>query len=91
MTGLANGYYTATAWVQSCGGMAAAYLYAANYGGDRLDSPDITATGTGLGGWQKVTLTDIPVTNGQCTVGFYANDSVGARWIRADAVQFFRQ
>jgi hypothetical protein len=68
VTGLTNGTYAFSAWVKSSGGQPVAQLQAKNYGGDLLTAA-ITATS---GDWVQVTLSGIPITNGQCEIGFYS-------------------
>jgi hypothetical protein len=68
VTGLANGTYAFSAWVKSSGGQPTAQLRAQHYGGELLTAA-ITATS---GDWVQVTLSGIPVTNGQCEIGFYS-------------------
>jgi hypothetical protein len=84
-TGLINGLYTLTAWVQSSGGQTNARMEAKNYGGSTVSAP-IPATKT----WTKITLSSINVTNGQVTFGFYSQAS-GGQWINFDDVQLTRE
>lgn len=87
VTGLANGaYYTATAWVSGSTGMNAAYFYANGFGGTQM-TVNIPTSGT----WTKITITNIPVSNGQCRIGFHTQDNAGGHTIAMDSVQFFRQ
>lgn len=85
ITGLANGNYTLKAWVRSSGGQTANRMEAKNYGGAML-SRDIPATGT----WTQISLSNIPVSNGQCTIGFYTN-APGNKWLDFDNVLFYKQ
>lgn len=87
ITGLTNGLHTLKAWVVTTGGQIAKFMSAKNYGGAEL-----TATIPANGGpnWQQITISDIPVTNGTCTIGFYSKANAG-NWLSFDDVEFYRQ
>jgi hypothetical protein len=87
VTGLASGKYTFRAWVRSSGTQNAAYLQAKNYNsaGSYITS-NIPAAST----WSLVTIPDIPVTNGQCEIGFYSDSPAGG-WVHMDDAEFFLQ
>jgi len=72
VTGLANGTYTMTAWVQSSGGQKTCQIYAKNYGG----SEKVCALPTSST-WKQITITGISVTNGQCEVGLWSDANSG--------------
>lgn len=79
ITGLANGIYTLTAWIQNGGGQNACYLSAKEYGGgaERMTSLPITGT------WKIVTIRGIQVTNGQCKIGL-VSDAHANEWCKMD-------
>ena len=85
VTGLPNGLYTLRVWVKSSGGQTQCTLFAKNYGGSDL-STNITATST----YTQITIPNINVTNGKCTVGVWSNASIG-NWMAADDFELFRQ
>jgi len=78
ITGLINGTYSLSAWVQSSGGQSSNIIEAKNFGGT-AKSVAIPASIS----WTKVTITNIVVTNGQITLGMYSNAS-GGQWAKAD-------
>jgi len=75
ITGLENGTYTFSAWMQGGGGDTL-LLSAGDYGGDTL-TVDFAATG--WRNWQNPTIENIIVTNGQCTISLKVN-STGGTW-----------
>lgn len=83
LTGLEDGTYTLTAWVMTNANQKVCQLYAKNYGGEEkkqaLPISDI--------GWNKVTIDNIKVTNGQCEVGIYTIANAGD-WCNIDYVSF---
>ncbi|RZJ57945.1 MAG: T9SS type A sorting domain-containing protein, partial [Hymenobacter sp.] len=88
ISGLANGTYAFSAWVKRSGGQPTAQLRAQHYGdGDNLLTADLTAIS---GDWVQVTLSGIPVTNGQCEIGFYSKAKNGQS-IYFDDVTFTAQ
>lgn len=86
ITGLTNGLYTLTAWVKNdYGNLSTAYMEVKDYGGTtRTYNIPISST------WTQISITDINVTNGQCTIGFYSN-SPSTRWYDVDDVEFYIQ
>ncbi len=69
VTGLVNGAYTLTAWAMKSGnGFNACTLQAKNYGGSLL-SASVPSSST----WQKVTISNVVVTNGQIELGFWTD------------------
>ncbi|MDF2668172.1 MAG: hypothetical protein K0R67_478 [Paenibacillus sp.] len=85
VTGLTNGLYTLTAWVQSSGGQTTAQMSVKDYGGVEVIR-NITASST----WQQIQLQHVPVTNGQAKIVFYSNAGAN-QWIRVDDVSFFKE
>ena len=85
-TGLANGVYNLTAWVQGSGATAngqTQVMTVKDFGGANL-TVNIPTTTT----WTLIVIPNIRVTNNQVKFGFYSN--VGAnQWIKFDDVQFF--
>jgi len=67
-TGLSNGYYTLSAWVRKGGnGFTTSRMEAKDFGAGSILTADVPSSSV----YQKVTISGIKVTNGQCTVGFY--------------------
>ncbi|GBF77439.1 putative T9SS C-terminal target domain-containing protein [Paenibacillus sp. 598K] len=86
MTGLSNGLYTLKAWVKNdYGGLGTAYMQAKDYGGSGVTTNIPTASA-----WTQISIPNINVTNGQCTIGFYSN-SPASRWYYVDQVEFVKQ
>ncbi|MES2734072.1 MAG: T9SS type A sorting domain-containing protein [Bacteroidota bacterium] len=85
ITGLATGTYTLKAWVKSSGGQSAAYMEAKNFGGATLQ----TNFGA-LANWTQISITNIQVTNGECTIGFWSA-STANKWAYMDDVEFHQQ
>lgn len=84
-TGLANGLYTARCWAKSSGGQISCQLEAKDYGGS-TSSATLPVGGT----YTQVTIPNINVTNGQCTVGVWS-DASGNNWASFDDVELFKQ
>jgi arabinogalactan endo-1,4-beta-galactosidase len=84
ITGLENGTYTLSAWIQGGGGDAV-QLYASDYGVDTL-AVDFELTG--WQDWHNPTIENIVVTNGQCTIGLKVV-SEGNTWAWLDDVELF--
>ncbi len=82
-TGLTNGTYTLRAWVMSGGGQSTAVMKAENCGGS---SQTYTLPTTSV--WTQITLSNVNVTNSQCTVGFSSVASAN-QWLNFDDVEFF--
>ncbi len=86
ITGLKNGLYTMKAWVYSPeGNLGTAFMTAKEYGGQEM-----TASIPKTSEWTQITISNINVTNGQCTVGFWSN-SPAISWYKADDVEFYKQ
>ncbi len=84
-SGLDNGLYTLKAWARSSGGQIAAYMSAKNYGGSELT----VAIPTG-NEYTQITIPNISVSNGQCSITFYSN-AHAEEWINVDEVEFYKQ
>ena len=81
VTGLPNGTYTLSAWVQSSGGQSIARLFARNGGGSEQDA----AVNTAIPSWKQVTISGIAVTNGTCQIGLDTTASAN-QWVDLDDV-----
>lgn len=75
---LPNGTYTLKAYYQT-GGMNSAKIFISGYGGEEK-SVDVSAKSEN---WTEITIADIPVTSGRCTVGFEGSGNGGA-WFKVD-------
>jgi hypothetical protein len=75
---LPNGTYTLKAYYKTSG-MNSGKIYISGYGGNEK-SVDVKAK---TDNWKEITISDIQVTNGKCTVGFEAAGSGGA-WLKVD-------
>jgi hypothetical protein len=82
---VSNGLYTLKAWVASSGGQSTARMEAKDYGGSML-SADIPNNSS----WNQITISNINVTNGSLTIGFYSVAS-GGNWIVFDDVELIKQ
>ncbi|WP_364145878.1 RICIN domain-containing protein [Paenibacillus sp. LPE1-1-1.1] len=85
VSGLDNGNYTMRAYMRSSGGQSACVMEAKDFGGTmrQITCPVTTA-------WTPVTLSNIAVTNGQATVGFFASNTLASQWVDIDRVEFYR-
>jgi len=84
ITGLENGTYNFSLWMQGGGGDTL-QLFASDYGGDTLTT-DFAAKGWRE--WQNPIIENIVVTNGQCTISFKVT-SGGGTWGFFDDVGLF--
>jgi len=82
-TGLTNGTYTLRAWVMSGGGQTTAVMKAENCGGS-TQTINIPTSGT----WTQIAISNVNVSNGQCTVGF-SSVAAANQWFNFEA-QFLR-
>lgn len=82
-TGLTNGTYTLSAWVKSGGSQTTARMEAKNCGGTQQNY-NLPTTNN----WTQITISNISVSNNQCTVGFYSV-AVANQWMNFDDVQFY--
>ena len=83
ITGIPNGTYTYKAWVISSGGQSSTFIEAKDYGSTPLLQTNIPTTGT----WTQIEVDNIPVTNGQCTIGIYSKGAAG-NWNGFDDITF---
>ncbi|WP_239618641.1 glycosyl hydrolase 53 family protein [Cohnella mopanensis] len=84
ITGLAEGYYTLTAWTQNGGGQKASYLFARDNGTSESRTSLPVADS-----WTKVTVRGIHVTTGQATIGLYSDANAG-NWAKMDFVELVK-
>ncbi|WP_345953985.1 glycosyl hydrolase 53 family protein [Mucilaginibacter sp. PAMB04168] len=84
ITGLSNGLYTFQAWVKSPQTMVSNYLFAKDFGGTQINQ-NISINAN----WVKVTITNINVTNGQCTIGL--NTAGNNAYCSMDDIEFYKQ
>ncbi|MBD2872977.1 RICIN domain-containing protein [Paenibacillus arenilitoris] len=85
ISGLDNGSYTMRAYMRSSGGQNACIMEAKDYGGAmRQTACPVTVN------WTQVTISNIAVTNGQATIGFYVSNSSASQWADIDRVEFIR-
>jgi arabinogalactan endo-1,4-beta-galactosidase len=75
ITGLENGVYSASVWMQGGGGDTL-QLSVIDYGGDLLT---VDFAGAGWREWQNPIIENIVVTNGQCTIVIKVS-STGGTW-----------
>lgn len=84
LTGLEDGYYRLTAWVQNGGGQDALYIYGkpAGYSESRTALPKTSE-------WVQVFVRGIHVTDGTLTIGVYteANEN---NWARIDHIELVK-
>ncbi|GGF27949.1 hypothetical protein GCM10011383_44570 [Hymenobacter cavernae] len=92
VTGLANGRYTLRAWVKSKGGQTVAEMLAQNNGGSVQRHVIKQTPGAEGGAWNLIELRDIPVSNGQCEVGFHSKaETATGEWLYFDDVTLVQQ
>lgn len=84
ITGLANGNYTLRARARRSGNQIACQMEAKDFGGSALSVP-IPQNGA----YQKIQITNINVTNGQCTIGFWSDANAG-NWMYFDQVELLK-
>jgi arabinogalactan endo-1,4-beta-galactosidase len=85
ITGLANGTYALSLWIQGGGGENVLQIFARDCGGE---TKTFDIVNTGWVNWSNPTIRDIAVTNGTCTIGLNL-DSSGGSWAFIDEVVFF--
>ncbi|WP_091222925.1 exo-alpha-sialidase [Paenibacillus sp. BC26] len=85
ITGLDNGTYTMRAYARRSSGQNSAVMEVKDYGGTMLQT-SLPVTGT----WTQVTISNIQVTNGQATIGFYVSNNNANQWADIDNVEFFK-
>ncbi|EWM10140.1 family 43 glycosylhydrolase [Kutzneria sp. 744] len=76
---LPNGTYTLSAWVESSGGQKTANIFVRNFGAGEMDH----SINQSIGGWTKVSITGITVTNGTIQVGVSSNAGAN-NWVNVD-------
>lgn len=86
VTSLANGTYRAAVWVKSSGNQNVCELRVRDYGGSLL-STSVPGTST----YQRIEITNIQVTNGQCTIALYTDCSANGGWATFDDVELLLQ
>lgn len=85
ITGLDNGTYTMRAYLRRSGGQNSAVMEVKDYGGSILQTSfPVTSA------WTQVTISNIQVTNGQATIGFFVSNSSPGQWADLDNVEFFK-
>jgi arabinogalactan endo-1,4-beta-galactosidase len=84
ITGLTNGLYTFQAWVKSPQTMTSNYLFAKDFGGTQINQ-NISVDAN----WKKITITNINVTNGQCTIGMQTAGN--NTYSGLDDIEFWKQ
>lgn len=85
ISNLENGTYTLKAWMRRAGKQKEFYIFASDYGSaQRKVDADLSVSK----GWTPLTLPNIKVTNGKCTIGFYGDNL--DQWVNVDAVEFHR-
>jgi hypothetical protein len=89
--GIPNGTYTLSAWVTGGGGQSASYLSAKHIDGSGEVTQDVRSYESGWPNWQKVTLSNINVTQNSLTVGVYTYDSSGNTWVSFDDFELIPQ
>jgi arabinogalactan endo-1,4-beta-galactosidase len=83
VTGLENGTYSLSAWIQGGGGETTLQLSASDYGGAALTTDILT---TGWQEWKTPTIEKIVVTNGQVTISLKVASS-GGSWAFLDDME----
>jgi arabinogalactan endo-1,4-beta-galactosidase/putative cell wall-binding protein len=83
ITSIPNGNYTMKAWVEGGDG-GTVNLFAKGFGGT-----DKTLDVTGHSSWTQVTMNNIKVTNGQCTIGMDVNGAAKSWW-ELDGIEFYK-
>ena len=87
VSSLANGTYTFSAWVARGGTFNSLYLFAKNYKASSPSDSLQAITDSAGSSYTQIVLPGIPVTNGQCEVGIYADAQTGA-WANLDDFSF---
>ncbi len=79
VTGLPDGTYALSAWIQSSGGQSVARMFARNFGGTPKDASVNAAIGT----WTLVSIPGIAVTNGTASIGVETTAAAN-QWVDMD-------
>jgi hypothetical protein len=82
VTGLPNGTYTMTAYIENGGGETTAQMFAEPSGGSEMTVNLPTASG-----WTEVVIDNIQVTEGLAYVGFNITAKAG-NWVNIESVSF---
>lgn len=82
-----NGTYTLSIWAMGGGGENDVKLYARNFGNGKTISVKIV--NTGWKEWKQYIIPDVPVTNGQCTIGIYLDTNPDC-WGNFDNIEFYK-
>lgn len=83
-TGLANGTYKLSAWVQSSGGQNTCQLFAKDFGSTELNKTlPVTSS------WTYIEIPNIVVSNGRCDFGL-RSDAPAGKWCSIDDVAFYK-
>jgi arabinogalactan endo-1,4-beta-galactosidase len=82
VTGLPNGTYTLTAWVENGGGQTTAQMFAYPTGGSNASANLPTASS-----WTELQIVNVQVTEGTAWVGFTIDASAG-QWTNIESVSF---
>jgi arabinogalactan endo-1,4-beta-galactosidase len=85
ITGLAEGKYSLSLWIQGGGGEKVLQLFAKDCGGE---TKTLDIINTGWQQWTNPTIKGIPVMNGTCTIGLTLDSDAGS-WAFIDEVVFF--
>jgi len=85
ITGLSNGTYTLTAWVESSGGQNTAQIFAKNFGATELDS----SINTAIGNWKEISIPNVNITNGSCQIGMFTDANAG-NWCKLDDISLVK-
>ncbi|TCN59518.1 T9SS C-terminal target domain-containing protein [Flavobacterium circumlabens] len=86
-TNLANGIYTAKAWVRSSGGQSKSVFYGKTFGSDEINYNLAISIPT----WTQIQLNNILVSNNSYEIGFYQWTGTGAAstWLEYDDIEFY--
>ncbi len=85
ITGLSNGQYSLSLWIQGGGGEKVLQLFTKNCDGE---TKTIDIVNTGWQQWTNPTIKGIQVTTGMCTIGLTLDSDAGS-WAFIDEVIFF--
>jgi Glycosyl hydrolases family 43 len=85
LTGLPNGTYTLSAWMQSSGGQSVAQLFARNFGATEKDA----SVNSAIAAWKQVSVPGIVVSNGTCQIGAQTTANAN-QWLDLDDVVFVK-
>lgn len=90
VTGLPNGTYQATVWAKSTGGQTTCGFYV--YGFDPIDHNIYKAVYVPADlNYRKLVISNIQITNGQCTIAVYSSTGANGKWATFDDFELVRQ